>query len=175
MSTQVVASQDSSLLQNNHTLQAKNARLEGQIEDLIKERDQAKRWNERLRAKLDNARKGRRRIQLIIEGVRECKPRALWTDVLLPMLELELPGGVPGMMQVDIRNPSPPSSDTVVAEKRQYNTTTNKPFNESTKTVPKGTNTPVLKVSFFGRDGDSVEQEHVRVKREESPSKKRKL
>jgi hypothetical protein len=86
MSTQVVASQDSSLLQNNHTLQAKNAHLEGQIEDLIKERDQAKRWNERLRAKLDNARKGRRRSQLIIEGVRECKPRALWTDVLLPMV-----------------------------------------------------------------------------------------
>jgi hypothetical protein len=78
-------------------------------------------------------------------------------------------------MQVDIRHPSPPSSDTVVAEKRQYNTTTNEPFNESTKTVPKGTNAPILKVSFLLRDGDSGKQEHVRVEQEESPSKKRKL
>ena len=77
------------------------------------------------------------------------------------------------MMQVDIRYPSPPSSNTVVAEKRQYNTTTNLPFNETSKTVPKGTSIPILKVSFFARDGDYGDQEPV--KRECSPSKKRRL
>jgi hypothetical protein len=76
-------------------------------------------------------------------------------------------------MQVDIRHPSPPTSNTLVREKRVYNTTTNEPFNETRKTVLKGMSGPILKISFFARDGGCGEQENV--KREGSPSKKRKL
>ena len=86
MATEVVPPHDPNLLQENTALHATNVRLEAQIEDLIKERDQVKRSNERLRARLEVARNDAWRSERILEGVRECKPRALWSDVLLPMV-----------------------------------------------------------------------------------------
>jgi hypothetical protein len=86
MAMQVVTPQGPSLIQENAVLQVRNARLEVQIEGLIKERDQAKRSSERLKVKLDDAREKERLSRRKLSDIEDYKPSALWRDVLLPMV-----------------------------------------------------------------------------------------